>query len=206
MTETQRKRAERRPPEVRAAEIRDAARAIALDGGLNAVTLRSIATRVGVTPALVAHYEPNMDALLASTFTSVVRSELAEVSERLADEPTPTDALRQLITTLLEPARQETTAIWLDAWSLGRRNDVISDAVRLEMDAWQDFVVAIVQAGIDSGEFATTEPDAVAWQLVGMIDGLNAQSLVRYRDSQSRSRLLSHAMEQGLGLATGRLT
>ena len=206
MTETQRKRAERRPPEVRAAEIRDAAQAIALEGGLNAVTLRSIATRVGVTPALVAHYEPNMDALLASTFTSVVRSELAEVSERLADEPTPTDALRQLITTLLEPARQETTAIWLDAWSLGRRNDVISDAVRLEMDAWQDFVVAIVQAGIDSGEFATTEPDAVAWQLVGMIDGLNAQSLVRYRDSQSRSRLLSHAMEQGLGLATGRLT
>ena len=206
MSETQRKRAERRPPAVRAAEIRDAARAIALEGGLNAVTLRSIANRVGVTSALVAHYEPNMEALLASTFTGIVHTELAEVSERLARERTPTDALRQLITTLLEPARQETTAIWLDAWSLGRRNDVISDAVRIEMDAWQDFVVGIIQAGIDSGEFASTEPDTVAWQLVGMIDGLNAQSLVRYRDAQSRSRLLGHAMERGLGLTTGRLT
>jgi AcrR family transcriptional regulator len=205
MTESRRKRAERRPPEARAAEIRDAARAIAVEGGLNAVTLRSIAARVGVTPALVAHYEPSMENLLASTFTSIVRTELAEVDGRLEHQPTATDALRQLINTLLEPARQETTAIWVDAWSLGRRNDVISGAVRLEMDAWQDFVVGVVQSGIDSGEFVTEEPDAVAWQLIGMIDGLNAQSLVRYRDAQSRSRLLAHAMEQGLGLATGKL-
>ncbi|HEU4807997.1 MAG TPA: TetR family transcriptional regulator C-terminal domain-containing protein, partial [Homoserinimonas sp.] len=202
MSNNQRKRAERLAPAVRAAEILDAARAIALEGGLNAVTLRSVATRVGVTPALIAHYEPSMDALLATTFTSIVQSELAEVIERLAHEPTPTDALRRLINTLLEPERQETTAIWVDAWSLGRRNDVISDAVRVQMDAWQDFVVAIVQAGIDSGEFTTNEPDAVAWQLIGMIDGLNAQSLVRYRDAQSRSRLLTHAMEQGLGMTT----
>jgi AcrR family transcriptional regulator len=201
-----RKRAERKAPAVRAAEIRDAACAIALEGGLNAVTQRSVATRVGVAPALVAHYEPSMEALLAATFTEIVHSELEEVAASLSSEPTPTAALRQLINTLLEPERQETTAIWLDAWSLGRRNEVISDAVRVEMDAWQDFVVGLVQAGIDSGEFTTREPDAVAWQLVGMIDGLNAQSVVRYRDAQSRSRLLSHAMEQGLGMATGQLT
>ncbi len=205
MSSETRKRAERKPPEVRAAEIREAACAIALEGGLNAVTQRSVAARVGVAPALVAHYEPNMDALLAACFTRIVHSELTELTEVLANEPTPTDAMRHLINTLLEPTRQETTAIWLDAWSMGRRIEVISDAVRVEMDAWQDFVVGIVQAGIESGEFSTKEPDAVAWQLIGMIDGLNAQSLVRYRDAQSRSRLLSHAMEQGLGLETGRL-
>ncbi|MEX2510280.1 MAG: TetR family transcriptional regulator C-terminal domain-containing protein [Homoserinimonas sp.] len=205
MSSETRKRAERKAPEVRAAEIRDAACAIALESGLNAVTQRSVASRVGVAPALVAHYEPHMEALLAATFTRIVHTELAEVADDIAREPTPTAALRQLISTLLEPARQETTAIWLDAWSLGRRIDVISDAVRVEMDAWQDFVVDLVQAGIDSGEFTTTEPDVVAWQLVGMIDGLNAQSLVRYRDAESRSRLLSHAMEQGLGMAAGQL-
>lgn len=205
MSSETRTRAERKAPQVRAAEIRDAACAIALEGGLVAVTQRSVAARVGIAPALVAHYEPSMEALLAATFTQIVHSELDEVAQSLTSEPTPTDALRQLINTLLEPERQETTAIWLDAWSLGRRIEVISGAVREEMDAWQDFVVELVQAGIDSGEFATTEPDAVAWQLVGMIDGLNAQSLVRYRDAQSRSRLLSHAMEQGLGMKTGQL-
>lgn len=206
MSSETRKRAERKAPAVRAAEIRDAACAIALEGGLNAVTQRSVAARVGVAPALVAHYEPSMEALLAAVFTSIVHSELEEVSREIGSEPRPTDAIRALIETLLEAGRQETTAIWLDAWSMGRRIDVVSDAVRVEMDAWQDFVVGIVQAGIDSGEFTTKEPDAVAWQLVGMVDGLNAQSLVRYRDAKSRSRLLSHAMEQGLGMATGQLS
>ncbi len=205
MSSGMRKRAERKPPEVRAAEIRDAACAIALESGLNAVTLRAVATRIGVTSALVAHYEPNMESLLAASFTGIVQAELAEVAEGIAAEETPTDALRRLIGTLLEPARAETTAVWLDAWSLGRRVDVISAAVREQMDAWQDFVVGIVQAGLKRGDFATEEPDAVAWQLVGMIDGLNAQSLVHYRDAASRSRLIAHAMEHGLGLPTGQL-
>jgi len=201
-----RKRAERKLPTVRAAEIRGAAGAIALRAGLNAVTQRSVAAQAGVAPALVAHYEPSMEALLAAVFIEIVHSELDEVAAEIALSPTPTLALRALINTLLEPSRQETTAIWLDAWSMGRRVDVISAAVRFEMDAWQDVVMGIVQAGIDSGEFARIEPDIVAWQLIGMIDGLNAQSLVHYRDSRSRSRLLTHAMEQELGLKAGQLT
>lgn len=165
-----------------------------------------MAAQAGVAPALVAHYEPSMEALLAAVFTEIVHSELDEVAAEIALFPTPTLALRALINTLLEPGRRETTAIWLDAWSMGRRVDVISAAVRCEMDAWQDVVMGIVQAGIDSGEFASIEPDIVAWQLIGMIDGLNAQSLVHYRDSRSRSRLLTHAMEQELGLKAGELT
>lgn len=205
MSSETRKRTERKPPEARAAEIRQAACAIALESGLNAVTLRSIAARIDVTPALVAHYEPSMEALLAGSFTHIVQTELIEIAERIALDQTPTGALRQLIDTLLEPGRQETTAIWLDAWSLGRRVEVISTAVRQQMDAWQDFVVGLVQAGVERGEFVTEEPDALAWQLVGMVDGLNAQSLVRYRDAKSRSRLIARAMEQGLGLTTGDL-
>jgi AcrR family transcriptional regulator len=206
MSSEGRKRAKRKPPEVRAAEIRDAACAIALETGLYSVTLRAIATRVGVAPALVAHYEPNMEALLAASFTRIVQAELTEVSEHIPDQSSPTAALRHLISTLLEPGRAETTAIWLDAWSLGRRVDLISLAVRQQMDAWQDFVLGIMQAGLASGEFATDEPDTVAWQLVGMIDGLNAQALVHYRDASSRSRLIVRAMELGLGLPIAALT
>jgi AcrR family transcriptional regulator len=204
MSSERRKRAERKPPEVRAVEIRDAACAIARESGLNSVTLRAVAARIGVAPALVAHYEPSMEALLAASFTQIVQSELADVSGGIPAHH-PTQALRELISTLLEPGREETTAVWLDAWSLGRRVGVISDAVRQQMDAWQDFVREIVQAGLASGEFVTDEPDTVAWQLVGMIDGLNAQALVHYRDASSRSRLIVRAMELALGLPVGAL-
>jgi AcrR family transcriptional regulator len=202
---SERQRAARKTPDERAAEIRDAARSIALESGVNALTLRSIAARVGVTPALVAHYEPNMEQLIAATITAIVGAELNEVSAEIATHPSPTAALRALIRTLLEPERQATTAVWLDAWSLGLRVDVVSAAVREQMDAWQEFVAGIVREGIRQGEFATEEPDAVALQLVGMIDGLNAQSLVYYRDAPSRSRLVAGAIEHGLGLPPGTL-
>lgn len=198
-------RRSRKPPNERAAEVRRAAVDIARADGLYAVTLRAVAKRVGVTSALVSHYEPNMDALVAATFTTVVHSELLEVQSQCAAQQTPTEAMRWLVTRLPDQSRNETTAVWLDSWSLGRRIGVISDAVREQMDAWQDFVVGIVQRGVDVGEFTTDEPDAVAWQLLGMIDGLNAQSLVHYRDTTSRSRLLGSAMEHELGLPLGAL-
>ena len=65
-------RAARRPPAERRAELAASARAVALDEGLAAVTLRAVAARAGVTPALVAHYHESMDALVAETFTSIV--------------------------------------------------------------------------------------------------------------------------------------
>lgn len=201
-----RKRAARKAPDVRAAEIRGAARALALEGGLRAVTLRAVASRVGVAPALVAHYEPSMDALVASTFTTLVGEELAEVISLVDQQAGSVERMRMLLETLLEPDRDAVTAIWVDGWSMGRQSDVLADAVRDQMDAWQAFVLGEVAAGVSAGEFATTDADAVAWQLLGMVDGLNAQALVHYRDTGSRGRLLAHALEHALGLARDALS
>ena len=76
MSTPTRARASRKSPAQRSAEIADAARHVALEQGLAAVTLRSIAARASVTPALVAHYQPNMDALVASTFGTIVAAEI----------------------------------------------------------------------------------------------------------------------------------
>nr|WP_281369844.1 TetR family transcriptional regulator C-terminal domain-containing protein [Leifsonia psychrotolerans] len=146
-----------------------------------------------------------MEQLVASTVTAVVNDELTRVAHSVAAKTSPTASLRCVIDTLLGPDTDATTAVWLDAWSLGRRSSVVSGAVRAQMDAWHEFVLGVVQAGLDRGEFQTDQPDDVAWQLIGMIDGLNAQSLVHYRDAHSRSRLISRAMEHGLGLPTGAL-
>ena len=206
MSRADRKRAERKSPHERSAEIEDAARAIALAGGLTTVTLRSVAASVGVTPALVAHYQPSMEALVASTFTAVVAAELADVATLLAPFPTATERLSQLIDTLQDGSRDDLTLVWVDAWSLGRRSEVLAAAVRTQMDAWEALLTAVLVAGRDAGEFTTDDPDTVAWQLLGMIDGLNAQSLVHYRDAPSRGRLIAHAIEHELGLPTGALT
>jgi AcrR family transcriptional regulator len=217
----------RKSADERSAEITAAARELALGEGLSAVTLRGIAARAGVTPALVAHYRPNMDALVAETFATIVSSELREIAQvaglgtprAVPTEGTPSAAaaastastdgvsatarLGALVATLLDGSRDDVTLVWVEAWALGRRNEALAAAVRAQMDAWQEVVQALLEEGVGRGEFAVDDPAAVAWQLLGMIDGLNAQALVRW--GEGRSVLLTHALEGMLGLPRGAL-
>lgn len=197
--------AERKDPGQRAAEIRAAARDLALSEGLPAVTLRGVAARAGVTPGLVGHYVASMDALVAEAFTAITGEELDEIRAQLEAHADPVVRLRALIGTMLDDRRRDVTAVWVDAWSMGRRSELLAGAVRAQMDAWQEFVYAEITAGIGAGRFHAPDPDAAAWQLIGMVDGLNAQALVRYRDSASRGRLLARALESELGLTPGAL-
>lgn len=205
MSRPPRKKAARKSPGERAAEITGAARDLALEQGLSAVTLRGIAARIDVAPALVAHYEPNMDVLIAATFATIVAAEIEEVDELLTAMPTPTARIAVLIDTLLDGTRDDVTVVWVEAWGLGRRNDALAASVREQMDAWQEVVQGVIEAGVASGEFETPDAASVAWQLLGMIDGLNAQALVRWGDATARGSLIGHALEGMLGMRRGAL-
>jgi AcrR family transcriptional regulator len=199
-------RAPRRPPAERRAELAAAARDLALSDGLAAVTLRGVAGRAGVTPALVAHYHPAMDALVASAFTAVVGAELGEVRTLVATAPGPTERLALLLRTLLDGTRDDVTLVWVEAWALGRRNEALAAAVREQMDAWQELILGIVQEGVAAGEFTTHDPAQASWQLLGMIDGLNAQALVRWGAAGERGPALARAVEGMLGVRGGALS
>lgn len=200
-----RTRASRKSPAERSAEIANAARQVALEQGLAAVTLRSIAARAGVAPALVAHYQPNMDALVASTFGTIVAAELAEVHDLVAALPTPRERLALLLETLLDGTRDDVTVVWVEAWALGRRNDALAETVRHEMDDWRTLVQGIIETGVADDGFETDDAASVAWQLLGMIDGLNAHALVRWEDAADRGSRIGHAVEGMLGLPRGAL-
>ncbi|WP_348789053.1 TetR family transcriptional regulator C-terminal domain-containing protein [Leifsonia sp. NPDC080035] len=198
-------RAARKPPAERRAELAAAARSLALAEGLAAVTLRGVAACAGVAPALVAHYYESMDALVADTFSSVVAAEIDDVRALLAAAPDPVARLRALVATLLDGSRDDVTLIWVEAFALGRRSETLGAAVRVQMDAWRAVIEGVIADGVAAGAFRTDEPEAVAWQLLGMIDGLNAQALVRWGGAADRGSQLAHALEGMLGLRRGEL-
>ncbi|MDJ0376323.1 TetR family transcriptional regulator C-terminal domain-containing protein [Cryobacterium sp. PH31-L1] len=196
----------RKAPAERVTEIALAARQIALTDGLAAITVRAVASRVGVTPALVAHYQPSMNVLVAATFGAIVAAEIDEVAAELGPCQTSVDALGVLIDTLLGPERSAVTEIWLDAWSLGRRNPALAAEVGRQMDAWQGFLVAQLRVGVARGEFVTDDAPALAWQLLGIIDGLNAHATVRYGDARTQRPLMRTIAEHELALPAGALS
>ncbi len=195
-------RGSRKPPAERSAEIVRAARALALDEGLAAVTLRAVAGRASVTPALIAHYEPSMDALVARTFTAIVSAEIGEIVTLTAGVP-PREQLRLVLDTLLDGSRSDVTVVWVEAWTLGRRNELLAASVREQMDAWHGVLLRILESGVAAGEFTIDDPPATTWLLLGLVDGFTAQSLVRWggADGRGRSRhVVARAIATFLGV------
>lgn len=195
----------RKAPAERAAEIVAAATAIARESGLSALTLRSVAERVGVAPGLVAHYQPSMDDLVARVYTDLVEDEIRDVREVLAAENGPAPRLSCLLRTLLDGTREDVTVVWVESWALGRRNAALAEAVRAQMSAWQRLLVEVIHEGRDAGVFVTDDGADAAWQLMGMIDGINAQSLVRDVDPATAIAQTSRAAETLVGAEPGAL-
>jgi len=178
----------RRNPAQRASEIRDAAKTIALTRGLAAITLRSLAAHCSVTAPLIAHYEPNMETLVASTFAEIAEEEIADAALFAQEHSEPVDQLRALIDTLADPRRDPVGAVWCDAWSVGRTNQRLAEATRDAMDAWLELATGIIRAGQAAKSFADTQPERAAFVLFGVIDATAAYQLVGYRTRQEGKR------------------
>ncbi|MBN9193244.1 TetR/AcrR family transcriptional regulator [Microbacterium sp.] len=190
----------RKSPVERREEISAAAIALALEQGLLAVTLRGIAARVDVASGLVAHYAPSMDDLVAATFSAIVRAELDDVRALLADGPDAIRRVGMLVDTLLDGSRDDVTLVWVQAWALGPRSDALAAAVREEMDAWQELIADVVADGVALGTFDVPDAAAVAWQILAMIDGLNAHSLVHWHAAPDRRDLTRRSIAALLGV------
>lgn len=173
-------RPKRMAPEQRERAIVDAAVALARQGGIAGLTVRTVAAAAGVTPALVTHYRPSMDAFVAEVFGAIVGAEREEVMVAGRAETGVRERLIRIVETLLDGDRDDVTLIWVQAWAAGARNDELAARVRREMDAWQQDLDALVAEGVEAGEIAATQAEGAAWLLLATVDGMNAHSLVKW--------------------------
>lgn len=186
-------------PEERDRSILRGAIAHARESGLESLSVRAVAARVGVTPALVAHYRPGMDSFVAEVFGVIVAAERDEVIAALDDSDDVRGNLLGLIDTLLDTARDDVTLIWVQAWALGTRNAALAQRVRQEMDGWQSALEQVFARAAASGQIAAGRADTAAWLLLAMVDGMNAHSLVKWapRDRADLARRALSAVLDG---------
>ncbi|WP_292719677.1 TetR family transcriptional regulator C-terminal domain-containing protein [Microbacterium sp. 13-71-7] len=173
-------RPKRMPPEQRERAILEAAVDLARQGGIAGLTVRTVAAAAGVTPALVAHYRPSMDAFVAEVFGAIVGAEREEV---VADGRAGTglrERITRVVETLLDGDRDDVTLVWVQAWAAGARNEELAARVRLEMDLWQQDLERIVADGVSAGEISPERAEGAAWLLLATVDGMNAHSLVKW--------------------------
>lgn len=178
------------PPEERERSILHGALALARESGIEALTVRAIAARVGVTPALVSHYRPVMESFVAEVFASIVAAERDEVIA-LYD---PRDDLRtnllRLIETLLDASRDDVAMVWVQSWVLGAGNEALGARVREEMDLWQSALEELIATAAAAERGQRIDAGLSAWMLLAMVDGMSAHTMVKWapRDRAALAR------------------
>lgn len=194
--------ARRKLPAERRGELLAKAVEISEAEGLSEVTLRRVATDLGVTPGLVSHYFSSADQLIAAAFRAASTGDLDEARTRVDTAPTPTAKIDALMDYLLDDVSQYASALWLDAWSLGRRNATLAAEVTALTDDWLTFLGAIVRAGVEAGEFTADDVDVAARRLLIVIDGLGSQKVIREASTHDLKHIARAYVSSELSLAT----
>ena len=199
-------------PEIRRAEILDAAFRIFLEGGYDNTSLNEVIARAGLSKGMFYHHFASKEALLEELFQRVTeqtykafepiltdrsvdpKTQLQNVLDRGAEiRLTHAELTRSASESLLRPESQLLYQRINDAW-----NDRIRPAI-----------AEIIAEGVKTGVFDTSDPEGVAdliLQMVGSVKHLldRGMSARTARDRDAVAGDLAHRM-QFHAVAIGRL-
>lgn len=162
-------------PDDRRRAIVDAALSVARRQGLGSTTVRDVAAEMGTSSGLIHHYFTSMDDVLAAAFEQAAGSDLARAREAVSAQQDAPSQLDAFIRSYAPAQSDWTMQLWLDAWSEAARRPALQRVSRRLNREWQSLVRDIVEAGTASGAFVAAEPDAAAWRLLSVLDGLALQ-------------------------------
>jgi AcrR family transcriptional regulator len=194
----------RKQPAERRLEILAASARVALTDGLESITLRRIGEMLDVRPSLVGHYFPIVEDLVAETFGVVAEAELDTLLPNEITE-TPRDRLARFLGLVLSPTFHDVNRLWLNARHLARNRPVLRDRVIAQGDHWRERLAALIQAGIDEGQFRAGNAEVTALKILAVVDGLSADLNADPKFPAAVMHMAVDVAEQELGLTAGTL-
>lgn len=175
--------------------------------GIAGTTVRDVAAELGVSSGLIHHYVSSMDDLLAEAFEVLAGADLTRLRADLATAADDRERLAAFFTGYTRGEDDASFQLWLDAWAEAARRPALR-RVSTELNvAWQRLLAETIASGVAAGTMACDDPDATAWRVVSLLDGLSLQ-VVAHAQALRREVVLDWAMayaETEVGLPAGAL-
>lgn len=159
--------------EQRRSMILDAAKRVALQDGLNGLTVRRIATEAQVSTGQVHHHFESSSHLKAEVFIELM-NQLNEVEDQIK-----TNSNLERISLLLGFENIEQTQPYLRLWNEAEilivQDQEIKKAYNTTMEQWHLALVSAIEHGITQQEFKISISNSsqdISWRLIAFVCGL----------------------------------
>ena len=162
-------------PERRQSLIDAAVLTIGEQGTLD-VSVREIARRAGMSPALAFHYFGDKDEIVTQTMRHLLREFSAEVRERRALARTPRDRIEAIIEASFAPSQFERTTI--AAWLVFYLRSYSSVAAARLLQVYSRRLRSNLVDALRT-MMPRTDADSAAESMAAMIDGLYVRHALR---------------------------
>jgi AcrR family transcriptional regulator len=164
--------------------------------GFAAIRVADVATALGVSTALVFYHFRSKDRLVAEAFAYAARRDL----DRLAQVAGSGGSARQRLVRALRLYHPSGSAapgwrLWIDGWSAALREPELRRVCRRLDLRWRDTIAGLIAEGVAAGEFDCPDPEAAAWRITALIDGLSVQTTV-HRGVLTRRQAEAWAYDQ----------
>ncbi|MGI9822100.1 TetR/AcrR family transcriptional regulator [Agromyces sp. Marseille-Q5079] len=194
-------RSRKRPSERRAEIVREAA-SVALADGLERITLRAVAERLGVRPGLITHYFPAAEDLVIAAFVQAVADERDAM---VPEQGEPLERLARMVERVESVEGRDIARLWLNARHLCRFTPALASALVEQEALDRARLLELIEVGVATGEF-TAEPFDACIRIFIAVDGYGAYvNDVGAFEHDAYTRFVTDAAEWALGLDPGRL-
>lgn len=196
-------RTRKRPEERRAEILREATR-IALEEGLEKITLRAIAERLGVRPGLISHYFPVAEDLVLEAFGLAITEEREALH---SGEGTPLERMAALVRWVEQGAGSGLERLWLNARHLCRFYPALDDALEDQEALDRAYMLSLIEDGLEAGDFVGIDAYTATVQILIAIDGVGTYANnTRPFEHVAFTHFVRDATERYLALEAGVLT
>lgn len=168
----------RRKVEVRREEILDATVAQVQLRGFGSTRVADVADALGISNGLVFYHFGTKDQLFAEALERAADSDLARLERTAARAKDPVEAVRRVLALYSPQGSAPGWTIWVDGWAEALRSEEMRAASRRLDVRWKDVLAGAIRDGVAAGCWSCEAPEATAWRLSALLDGLAVQVMV----------------------------
>ncbi|MFA9431199.1 TetR/AcrR family transcriptional regulator [Egicoccus sp. AB-alg2] len=157
---------------------------VAANVGFRTLRVTDVARRVGCSSGTVHYYFPTKRELVQAAFEHNFRDSLERRRPILESDDDPVTRLRRLIASYLPDSDVTIRAwrVWAELWVEALHDPDLRELNDVVYGAWRSKVLDIIAEGQADGTMRPGDPVMLANAMIGLVDGLAIQLLLRSKN------------------------